>query len=260
MKRIIKSLLGFLFFRSGLYSRFFRNKTVIVLFHRVNDALKGNPISITESEFTAFCIFFQKYFIVISLSELLEKLKQNKDLGRHLVITFDDGYKDNHDLVAIELKKRNLPACFFISTNFIGSNNVPLWDKVLSIQSEWMNWDDVRSLHAQGFEIGAHTMNHVDLGSLSGKIAADEITGSMKRLNRELKSKVRYFSYPFGSTNHLLEENRERVRQAGFSCCLSALGGTTNSDTDPFYMKRVPISTWYISPYQFAFEVMFARF
>jgi len=260
MKRKIKTLLGIFFYRTGLYRRFLRNKAVVVLFHRINDALKGNPISSSNAEFIVFCDFFQKYFSVISLGELLEKLERNKDLSGHLVITFDDGYKDNHDIAAVELKRRNLPACFFISTNFIESNYVPAWDKKLSIKSDWMNWDDVRSLNAQGFDIGAHTMTHVDLSKLKGEEAVREIVGSKERLTIELKAETRYFSYPFGDKNHLAEENRNKVRQAGFTCCISAYGGSINPDSNPFHMNRIPISSWYVSPYQFGFEAMFAGF
>lgn len=255
----LKSLLGMMICYTGLYKILLRKKAIVVLFHRVDDDLDNNPISVTTNTFNLFCEFFKKYFHVISLGTLLEKLKLGEDIGGHLVITFDDGYKDNHDFVMKELKKKNLPACFFITTESIGSSYIPVWDAECSIETKWMNWKDVQSLHEEGFEIGAHTLNHVDLGIVKGDNAMREILGSKERLEIELKTKIKYFSYPFGGVNQITEENREIVRNLNFVCCPSACKGTVSPYTDPFYMKRTPISNWYRSPYQFIFETIFNK-
>ena len=258
VKRWLKALLGRLCYRTGLYRLFFRDKAIIALFHRVDDRLAGNPISCTTAEFRAFCDFFGRYFRVVSLQTLLTKLRRGEDVSGHLVITFDDGYRDNLEVAAHELERRQLPACFFIATEFIGSNRVPPWDAALGIASRWMSWDDVRALSERGFEVGAHTMNHVDLGVLQGDDAVREIVGSRRRLAQELGAETPLFSYPFGRADQITPGNRAAVRDAGFSCCLSAYGGTVRSQGDPFDLKRIPVSPWFLSPYQYGFEVMLA--
>ena len=256
MKRRIASILGILFFRSGLYRLFFRNKAVIVLFHRVDDRLRGNAISCSCAEFRAFAGFFQRFFSVVSLGELVGKLECGKDISRHLVITFDDGYRDNRSTAAVELKRQRLPACFFVATEFVGSQRVAWWDGDNGIESEWMSWDDVRALRADGFEVGAHTMNHVDLGVVQGEEAEAEILGSKERLERELGTAVSLFSYPYGQVHQFTEENRDIVRRSGFRCCLSAFWGVVSSETDVFHIKRTPVSPWYRSPFQLGFDLM----
>ena len=259
MKRRLKALLGLLCYRSGLYRLFFRDKAIIALFHRVDDRLAGNPISCTAAEFRAFCDFFDRYFRVVSLQTLLSKLGRGEDVSGHLVITFDDGYRDNLETAAVELERRRLPACFFVATEFIGSSRVPPWDAELGIASRWMSWDDVRTLSERGFEVGAHTMNHVDLGAVQGSDAVQEIVGSRRRLAQELGEETPLFSYPFGRADQITPGNRAAVRDAGFSCCLSAYGGTVRSQGDPFDLKRMPVSPWFLSPYQFGFEAMLTR-
>ena len=76
LTRRIKSLLGRIAFVTQFYRIFFRNKAVIVLFHRVDDALARDPISCDRATFNAFCQFFGRYFIVVSLEELLDKLEK----------------------------------------------------------------------------------------------------------------------------------------------------------------------------------------
>ncbi len=258
-RRRLKVWLGRLAFATGLHRLFFRRRALIALFHRVDDALPDNPISCTRSEFEQYCDFFRKHFRVVSLGRLLEALDRGEDVSRMLVVTFDDGYADNARAAAVELERRGLPACFFIATEFIESTRVPPWDAERGIPSRWMTWDEVRRLAARGFELGAHTMNHVDLGVVRGPQAALEIEGSRKRLARELGRPPAFFSYPFGRPDQITEENRELVRAAGFACCVSAFGGTVRPGSDPFHIRRTPVSPWHLSPYQFGLEAMLAR-
>jgi peptidoglycan/xylan/chitin deacetylase (PgdA/CDA1 family) len=132
---------------------------------------------------------------------------------------------------------------------------VPPWDHDLGIESEWMSWSDVRDLRGMGFELGAHTINHVDLGEVHGAEAREEISESRAQLESQTRAEVRSFSYPFGGSQHFTEENRELVRDLGFDCCLSAFGGAVREDTDPFRLPRLPVSHWYRSPAELGFEI-----
>ena len=253
--RRVKALLGRVIFASGVYKLLLRNKAVIVLFHRVDDRYHGDPITCSTTEFREFCDFFQRYFKVVPFHTLIEKLERGEDITRQLVITFDDGYRDNRR-AGDELLRRGVPACFFIATEFIGSDRVPWWDAKSGIVSEWMSWADVRSLSNDGFELGAHTKNHVDLGVISGAEAEEEIGGSARRLVAETGIPIDLFSYPYGRPHQITEENRKIVRKTGFVCCPSAYGGTVSKGNDPFHICRTPISPWHISPYQFGFEAL----
>ncbi len=225
-----------------------------MLFHRVDDRCAGNPISCTVAEFEAYCRFFKRYFDVITLGELIGRVARRDDVGRCLVITFDDGYRDNYEVAARVLQRMSLPACFFIATSFIGSRIRPWWDAHLPFDPEWMTWEQVRELDAAGFEIGAHTMTHVDLGVVGADEAWAEITGSRDRLREELGRAPELFSYPYGRVNQITEPNRELVKQAGFSCCFSAYGGAVRPGDDLFRLRRLPISPWFGSPYQLGLE------
>jgi methionyl-tRNA formyltransferase len=255
-RRRFKQVLGFLAFRTGLYRGFLRNKALVVLLHRIDDRLAGESITCTSDQLTAYCRFFHRYFRVIPLGALLEKLARGEDISRTVVITFDDGYKDNHDIAASTLRHFSLPACFFIATNFIGSSQSAWWDAAQGITSRWMTWDDVRAVRRQGFDIGSHTMSHADLGTVAGAAARHEIVGARDRLAAELHETPSYFSYPYGGREHMGEENRTLVRETGHSCCLSAHGGVVTPQSSPFALPRVSLSPWFLSPYQFGFEAM----
>jgi len=250
-----RAILGALIYRSGLYRAFWTERAIVVIFHRVDDRYPRDPITCSFEKFRTYCDFFQRYFIVVSLGELLDRLRSGRDISRHLVITFDDGYRDNARC-ALELKRRGLPACFFVTTGFIGSSRNAWWDSLRSIHSEWMSWDDVRALHALGFELGPHTATHANLGAVSGADAIAEIVGAKELLDNKLGVETQHFGFPFGRPEHLSDENRQLVRSAGFRSCLSACGGTVTSGSDLFDLRRVGISDAFGSPYQWGFEML----
>jgi peptidoglycan/xylan/chitin deacetylase (PgdA/CDA1 family) len=257
LKRRIKAAIGQLMYRSSAHRLSWSGRALVVAFHRIDDRYPTDPITVTRRAFESYLDFFTSYFHVVSLSELLAKLARNADISRHLVITFDDGYSDSWSVAAPELAARGLPACFFIATGFIGTEEDAWWDAARGVRSEWMTWDQVRALRAAGFELGAHTESHVNLGASDDATARSEIAGSKARLETETGATVRHFAYPFGGVDHLRAEQRGMVKAAGFSSCLSAYGGTVRQGDDPYSLRRLGISSdWFLSPYQFGLECL----
>jgi peptidoglycan/xylan/chitin deacetylase (PgdA/CDA1 family) len=260
LRRAVKNLLGRTLFASGLDAVLLRNAAVIVAFHRVQETAKpGDGLTVGARLFERHCRFFQRHFRVARLREIVEKLERGIPLDRELAITFDDGYRDNHDTAAPILEKLSLPATFFTVTQWMGTDVLPWWDREGGARHPWMTWDQVRSLRRKGFDIGAHTRTHCDLGRISGAEAQREIAGARADLERELGAPADLFAYPYGGPNHITEANRQLVKAAGFRCCCSSLGGVNATGDSPFRLRRVPISPWHATPHQFGFEVALGR-
>lgn len=106
----------------------------ILAYHRVsgekpsNCAFDGEVISCTPEEFEREMCFVRRRFDVISFCDII---REGMDHYRNpLVITFDDGYRDNHDAALPVLLKYGLKATFFISTGFIETGQIPWWDEI----------------------------------------------------------------------------------------------------------------------------------
>jgi peptidoglycan/xylan/chitin deacetylase (PgdA/CDA1 family) len=252
-----KTLLGQLMFASRLHALLLGRSGAVVAFHRVNDAVDSRGLSISRASFEAYCDFFSRHFRVISLASLLDRLARGDSLERHLAITFDDGYRDNFELAAPILERLSLPATFFVVSQWIGTDLVPWWDRELGLRYPWMTWDQVRELRGRGFDIGAHTRTHANLGEINGKAARDEIVGGRLEIERQIREPVDLFAYPYGGQHQMTDANRAIVREAGFRCCCSCYGGLTKAGEDPFHLRRVAITPWYGSPQQFGLELAF---
>ena len=78
-----------------------------------------------------------------------------------------------------------------------------------------MTDDELRRLRAAGVEIGAHTVSHPDLTSLSRAEATDELRRSKAHLEEILDEKVTVAAYPYGSANEdtIAAMHRRRLRR-----------------------------------------------
>lgn len=256
VKKRVKALMGRMSAASGLFKYLTGSTVPIIAFHRVNDRLPGNGMTCGLKKFKQFCRFFSNEFHVVPLDALVKRLKQREGVDHMLAITFDDGYIDNYEEAAPILKQFDLPATFFVTTGFIETNIVTWWDEAEGVKEPWMTWRHLSDLHHAGFEIGAHTRTHVDLGKIMGEAAWKEIAGSRQDLEDKLGIKASSFAYPYGRPGQLTEANRALVRQAGFESCCSSYGGINDGMTDVYALLRIPIGSWHTSPYEFAYEVL----
>lgn len=244
---------------SGAYARDFRSKMTIVAFHRVNDLLPVDGLTCSAAKFESFCRFFQKYFQVLPVAEQVLGCRAGRDMGGTLSITFDDGYLDNFEVATPILRRLGLPATFFITTGFIASKSVAPWDAGLPSDPGWMNWDHVRGLRKQGFDIGSHTDMHIDLASSDPRVVREDLATSKRKLKEELGIAPELFAYPFGGRQHISESALQLVREAGFVCCVSCFGGVNPAGADPFHLNRIGVAEWFDSPDQFGFELVTNR-
>lgn len=257
-KRGLKRGAGAALFRSGLYRLLLRGKAVIVAFHSIDATGSGGSISVSHKLFREYCDFFSRYFEVVTLSSLVEDLKAGRDVSGKLVITFDDGYKDNHTLAAPALEKYGLPATFFVTTDFIGSDHHAEWDKEEGVKSEWMTWEDVRDLHERGFEIGSHTASHIKLATADAFEVEAELRDASRQIEMQTGAKVKHFAYPFGRREDIDSGALDAIHAAGFDSCVSCFGGTISKQTQDV-MPRIPVNAWYQSVEEFGLELFRER-
>lgn len=108
--------------------------------------------------------------------------------------------------------------------------------------SAFVGWDELkRMLESPLVEVGAHTNTHPNLVQLDGEHARQEILGSKSKLEAMLGRKVTSFAYPFGQPGTYDEGTIAVVKEAGFSCALTAIEGKVRANADLFQLPRVPI-------------------
>jgi phosphatidylinositol alpha-1,6-mannosyltransferase len=101
----------------------------------------------------------------------------------------------------------------------------------------------VRALHSQGFEIGAHTINHPILNECSLQQARDEIGGCKEELEAIIGGRVDSFAYPNGRPGtDYGARHVSLVKACGYKSAVTTSSGAASRSTDPFQLPR--FSPW----------------
>jgi peptidoglycan/xylan/chitin deacetylase (PgdA/CDA1 family) len=115
-----------------------RGRLTVIMYHSVRSPRgPGYPfddqlVSATPEVFERQLRFFRSHLDVLSVREVLDGLHEPESLPqRPALITFDDGHADNYDVAFPLLRQHRLPACFFLTTGFIGTSTLPWWDQIL---------------------------------------------------------------------------------------------------------------------------------
>jgi peptidoglycan/xylan/chitin deacetylase (PgdA/CDA1 family) len=116
-----------------------RQKSLLALtYHRIgHPGLPANRfydpvVSATPEEFEAQVAFLASRYRIVSLQDLdnLDGDRGGRGRKPHVLITFDDGYRDNYEVALPILSRYDAPATFFIPTRNIENPSVPWWDQV----------------------------------------------------------------------------------------------------------------------------------
>ena len=110
-----------------------RRTAVITRFHSVSDGRSGNylyvepAVSVPPRAFERQIAFLAQRYRCLSMDDLLEALESGRALPRNaVVVTFDDGYRDNYEVAYPVLRRYGVPAIFYLATGCI-DGGAPLW-------------------------------------------------------------------------------------------------------------------------------------
>ena len=102
-----------------------------------------------------------------------------------------------------------------------------------------MTSQQVCEMRSAGMLIGAHTLTHPILATLSADETRREISGSRQALEGILGERVAHFAYPNGQPVQDYNDDSVRiVRELGFDSAVSTAWGAARASTDRFQFPR----------------------
>lgn len=148
--------------------------------------------------------------------------------------TFDDGIQDQYTLAYPEMKKRGLRATFGIIGSKVGGTISPSG----GIKMPAMTWDQIREMHADGFEIASHGYNHNNLTSLDEEARMAEVENNDNLIEQEVGQRPLTFIYPYnGKSDEIvawIESNH-----VGSRTYQQSMGGSSNELTMNSYVDEL---------------------
>ena len=289
----------------------------ILIYHRVvpqPDPLL--PDVVCASEFDWQMAVLSRWFTVMPLRDAAARLRSGTLPLRAACVTFDDGYADNVTVALPILRRRGLPATFFLATAFIDGGRMwndsvietvrraqgdaldarclglgmlpvasidlrrraissllettkylPLEERLRRVEALgagvsrdlptdlMMTTEQVRTLHANGMDIGAHTVSHPILAKLDPEQAVSEIREGKKRLETIAGAPVTLFAYPNGKPGRdYCAEHVDMVKRLEFEAAVSTSWGVGRAASDPFQLPR--FTPWDRTPGRFLLRLV----
>ncbi|MCR5444417.1 MAG: polysaccharide deacetylase family protein [Bacteroidales bacterium] len=176
-------------------------------------------------------------YCFVSIDEACDIIQSGKKQHHPFVcLTFDDGYHDNYTTALPLLRRLQVPFAVYVTTGFI-DNRLPMWwypGEQLGISTESLKVLDADPLCT----IGAHTISHPKLDTLSLEEQKKEIEQSHQELESLLGHPIHHFSYPHGAYN---ADTLSIINQQAFRSVLLAWGGNIRRGADPLILPRIEL-------------------
>jgi peptidoglycan/xylan/chitin deacetylase (PgdA/CDA1 family) len=220
----------------------------VLMYHKVND-LPNNRMSMPVSLFDdQMAELGALGYTVVGLDAVLAHYVGRQPLPDGAVlITFDDGYRDNLENAAPVLKKYGYPAVQFVPIAYVGDSQPLPHEKHLSAHGVFnptVDWDEIRELELHGVRVESHGISHRPLAELEIDEAAREIAISKLKLEERLGRPVRAFSYVKGSEADYKPVHPSLVRQAGYDLAFTAVSGANSPSSDPLQLRRYNVEPY----------------
>jgi peptidoglycan/xylan/chitin deacetylase (PgdA/CDA1 family) len=167
-------------------------------------------------------------YTTIDLYDLTLAIVNQKELPpKPVIITLDDGYRDNYENAFPILREFGLKATFFIITD--------LADKGLPA---YMDWAMIQEMAAAGMRIEPHTKTHADLRGQEREYVIWQILGSRETVAAHIGYMPRYFAYPGGRYDDLA---LQIVRELDFWGAVTTAGGKDHGFNDRYEWPRLRV-------------------
>ena len=202
----------------------------ILLYHHIGISQKGSPYYVSPNEFDRqINLLYDWGYKTISVEQLVEAIQHGAELpAKPIILTFDDGSETVYTDAFPIMQNYGFTGTVYIVYNYVGA-------------SLYLDRDQIRELHDAGWEIGSHSLSHVNLRQRPGK-QMEEIVDSRWKLESLLDVPILTFAYPFGAND---ADSLYFVRYAGYIAAVGLGADMHQSSDNLFYLYRREIKGSY---------------
>jgi len=196
----------------------------VLMYHSIRE--DNGYLSVSPSDFEQQI----KYLLHKGYQNILPQDLLGKDLSydRKIMITFDDGFKDNYTVALLIFKKYNFTAAVFVITGQINSPGK-------------LTAEEINSLEENGWLIANHFDSHHDLTELKSEEISQDFEIARQKLSQLLinKETANIVSYPHSRYN---EKVIEAVKKAGVIMAFNGGNRYFRQGDSLFSISRIEIS------------------
>jgi len=217
---------------SNSYASNIKNSAVVFMYHKFGID-KYPTTSVTLDQFDSHLKEFSKEkYSLVSIEFIIDTIINDGELSENTIgISIDDADKSFYEVGWPMFKENNIPVTLFVNTSTIHKNN-----------KNYLNWDQIRELKAEGVSIGAHSHSHYHMSDLTIEEVRNEIEISNNIFLKELGEIPSLFAFPYGETN---EEIINLLKEYKFKVAFGQHSGVINETSNFYYLPRFSLNEKY---------------
>lgn len=203
------------------------DEVLVLNYHQINDR-DCNSLTVRPGTFADELDYLTEHgYHVISLDQFISHQQDGAPLPeKPVLITFDDGYRDNYTDAFPLLKERNMPALIFIITDYVGT------------QEKYLTWPQIHEMEKQGIAFGSHTLSHARLSQADPKDARFQLETSQAVFRWQFGKNARALAYPCGYYDDTV---KQLAKAAGYEAAFTVDYGPVRREDDLLSLQRVPV-------------------
>jgi len=207
----------------------YNNKIPILMYHSISYE-KGNSLRVSKENFRLQMKYLKdNNYTPITVDELYNYMQTGKIAPKKpIVITFDDGYKDNYTNAYPILKEFKFKATIFVITNTI--------DKDIN----YLTSNEIKSMDSNNIRIESHTVAHEHLDEISYKDDLITMKASKEKLEKILNRKIYYIEYPYGGYN---DNVIKAAKESSYKLAFSTKFGLIDKNDNIYSLGRIFVNS-----------------
>ena len=212
-------------------------RDIVLLYHSVGDS----PWAVRTAQFGTQIEWLSEVAQIVSLAELMTDAP---DAPLRVAVTFDDGYASLYRVVRPIARAARLRPAVFLNTGFVGGSSRRKSEPRSGHypQEEFLLWNEVEQLLADGWTIGSHGVTHLDFTRADDDVVRAQLRQSKAVLERNVSVPCNYFAYTWGRNSRHLQE---LVTEAGYLYAFAGVHAAVGAHYNPMAVPRINVSQEY---------------
>ena len=207
------------------------DRGVPVLYYHSIDPSESNEVILSPQKLKAQLQYIKDSgYTTLTMTELNDYISKHTPIPeKSIVITFDDGYKDNYTNAFPILKELDMKATIFVITSVIDDGY-------------YLSKNEIKELSDYGIDIQSHTVKHLHLNTLSYEEQLKELKSSKETLEAITNKPVISVAYPFGDHD---ENTLKAAKASGYNLGFLTDKGLAKPTSQSISLNRIYVSSAY---------------
>jgi peptidoglycan/xylan/chitin deacetylase (PgdA/CDA1 family) len=218
-----------------------RGANIVLVYHRVLSGKRKTGEMVGDGLFDWQMGYIKKHFHSVNWQDIISSGCSSS--GIRILITFDDGYRDNFTRALPIIEKYQLQAVFFVATDLVFKQQIINLDVDHDGNDIFPSPDNLQRARRSPFiTFGNHTASHRIASQISLDEFEHELSSSQGDFYNKLDILPEIFAFPRGRTKDIIEGVIPLLERHNIRAAFTMIPGIACSNTECYFIPRIGVS------------------